>query len=178
MVSPRASVAGPALAAATLAGLAVVAACSWSAIGGDPAPRPPSPTRSAAADACTVVSQHDRALGLPQTDAETVRIAPDVVGEKLTWSLGPRRIIAWVGVDALEEFEDLDFVTVHRPAGQPREWTTRVRPELFLAEAETGHPAPCDLLYVSTEGLPGDAPRKVLADLTVRMGPGEDLVEP
>jgi hypothetical protein len=157
--------------------LLAVAGCSWRATSSDPGPRPPTPTRPASADACTVTPRPDRVLGLPLTNAETVRIAPDVVGEKLTWHWGPRRVIAWVGVDALDAFEDLDFVAVHRRAGQPREWTTLVRPELFVAEATTGGSPPCDVLYVSTEGFPADAPLQVIRDLTVRLQPGQDLVD-
>lgn len=116
-------------------------------------------------------------MGLPLADADTVRIAPDVVGEKLTWRAGVRQVTAWVGIDAPDVFEDLDFVTVKRPPGQPREWTTRVEPDLFLAEAGTGHPKPCDRLYVSTEGFPSDAPLKVIGDLKVLMTPGGEVAD-
>jgi hypothetical protein len=151
-----------------------VAGCSWSSPG-DPAPRPPSPTRPAATDACTIVPRPDLVVGLPLADAETARIAADVVGEKVTWQATGRRVTAWVGIDAPDAFEDLDFVEIPRPPGQPREWTTRLQPQLFLAATATGHRKPCDQLYVSTEGLPGDTARKVLGDLTVRMGPGDEL---
>lgn len=136
-------------------------------------------SRPATADACTVTPRRPRVLGLPATDAETVRIARDVVGEKVTWRSGPRMVIAWVGVDALDEFEDLDFVPVHVDGrSPPREWTTQVRPDLFVVEARTGHPAPCDLLYVSTEGLPGDAALEVADALHVALTPGEDVTPP
>jgi hypothetical protein len=157
--------------------LLAFAGCSWGRGDADPGPRPPTPIRAAGADACTVTSRPSRPLGLPLANAETVRIAPDVVGEKLTWQSGPRRVIAWVGVDALDAFEDLDFVVVHRRAGQPREWTTLVRPELFVAEAATGNAQPCDVLYVSTEGFPADAPLQVIRDLKVGLRPGQDLVD-
>lgn len=155
--------------------LLAFAGCSWGRGDSDPGPRPPTQIRAAGADACTVTSRPNSALGLPLANAETVRIAPDMVGEKLTWQSGTRRVIAWVGVEALDAFEDLDFVVVHRRAGQPREWTTLVRPELFVAEAATGNPQPCDVLFVSTEGFPAYAPLQVIRDLKVQLRPAEDF---
>jgi hypothetical protein len=166
----KAVTAGVLVAAAPLLG-----ACRWGPTSHD-GPRPPDPTRAAQAAACIVTPRPARTLGLPLRDAATVRISPDVVGEKLIWQGGGRRVTAWVGINALDVYEDLDFVSVPQPAGRPREWTTRVRPELFVAETDTGHRAPCNLLYVSTEGFRAGAPLEVIDDLTVRMGSAADLV--
>lgn len=153
--------------------------CSAEGTGPDRPHRGATPTRAAAADACTVSPPRSRVLGLPVVDAETVRIAPEVIGERLTWQSGPRQVIAWVGVDAFDAFEDLDFVLVEAGGThEPREWTTRVRPDLFVAEARTGHAPPCDLLYVSTEGLPGRAALRVVDGLQVALTPGEDVTPP
>lgn len=153
--------------------------CSSESAPSDGPHRAAAATRPAAAEACTVTPRRPRMLGLRAVDAETVRIAPEVVGEKLTWATRSRKVIAWVGVDALDEFEDLDFVPVDvEGTNPPRKWTTRVRPDLFVVEAQTGHPEPCDLLYVSTEGLPGDAALEVADVLRVTFGPGEDVTPP
>lgn len=129
-----------------------------------------TPTREATSDACILTPPRTQVLGMPLVDATTVRIAPDVIGETLTWRAGPRRVTAWVGVDALDAFEDLDFVAVELPrADERRQWTTKVRPDFFVAEVKTGHVAPCDVLYVSTEGLPGRAALDVLSDLEVAL---------
>lgn len=110
-------------------------------------------------------------LGLPAVDAQTVRLAPDVVGEKLTWRSGPRAVTAWVGVHTFESFQDLDLVSVEvAETGGTREWTTRVRPDVFVVEVQTGHPPPCDVLYVSTEGFPRHTALEVVASLRVVFG--------
>jgi hypothetical protein len=110
-------------------------------------------------------------------DKQTSRIAPDVVGEKVTWRAGRHLVTAWVGVDALDVFEDLDFVTVKVPGGRLHEWTTRVQPDLFVAEGRVGHEAPCNVLYVSTVGFPGGAALRVVDGLRVRLTPGEDVAQ-
>jgi hypothetical protein len=110
-------------------------------------------------------------------DKQTSRIAPDVVGEKVTWRAGRHLVTAWVGVDALDVFEDLDFVTVKVPGGRLHEWTTRVQPDLFVAEGRVGQEAPCNVLYVSTVGFPGGAALRVVDGLRVRLTPGEDVAQ-
>lgn len=143
--------------------------CSSVTTAAGPPPRATA-TRDAAVQACTISPIPERVLGLPRADAETVRIAPDVVGEKVTWRSGSRVVIAWVGVDALDAFQDLDLVPVQLEGRkQSQAWTTRVRDDLFLVEDTTGGEPPCDLLYVSTEGLAHHLALRVVDDL--RVGP-------
>jgi hypothetical protein len=86
-------------------------------------------------------------------------------------------VTAWVGIDALDVFEDLDFVTVRIEAGPLREWTTRVQPDLFVVEAPTGHDAPCNVVYVSTVGLSSAATRRVAAGLHATLTSAEEVAQ-
>jgi hypothetical protein len=61
------------------------------------------------------------------------------------------------------------------PGGRLHEWTTRVQPDLFVAEGPTGHDAPCNVLYVSTVGFPSGAALRVVDDLRVRLTPGAEV---
>lgn len=144
-----------------------------------PPPETPSRTtaeRPASAHSCTVAPTPARVLALPRVDAETVRVAPHVVGEKLTWRAGSRTVVAWVGIDALGIFQDLDLVPVRlRGSTRSRMWTTHVRPGLLVVQGDTRRAAPCDLLFLSTEGVrPGAAVRAVerLRVTSTPTGPG------
>ena len=165
-----------ALAGLLVASVAMPSGCAGRITGADAeAFRRPSAARPAAADACILSPARSRVLGLPVVDTKTARIAPEVVGEKVTWRAGRRLVSAWVGIDALDVFEDLDFVTVEVDGSRLREWTTRVQPDLFVVEAPTGQAAPCNVLYVSTVGFRSGAAVRVADDLRVRLTPGEDV---
>lgn len=138
---------------------------------GEPAVPDPQQTRPATADACIASPRPDVIRGLPLVDAQTARIAPDVLGEKLTWRAGKREVVAWVGIDAIDVFEDLDFVPQPVAGSGPKVWTTLAYPSLVVAEGPTGHHKPCDRLYVSTQELPPSVAPAVLTSLRVQLQP-------
>ena len=133
--------------------------------------------RPADADACLIVPRPETVQGLPLYDGQTQRISPLILGERVTWASGPRTITAWVGIDAFDVFEDLDFVALPTIAGDPRLWATRVQPDLFVAARETGFREPCDLVYVSTTGMAVDVATRVSTRLVVRQGTSDELLE-
>ena len=136
----------------------------------------PGLTRPAAADACIASPRPATIRGLPLVDAQTSRIAPGVLGEKLTWRAGGREVVAWVGIDAMEVFEDLDFV---RRPGAPsglRVWTTLAYPSLVVAEGPTGHEEPCDQFYVVTQELSPSVAPAVLTSLRVQLLPASRMI--
>ena len=152
--------------------LAAVTACSTRTT-----PKlPEASVRPADAHACLIVPRPKTVQGLPLSNGQTQRISPLTLGERVTWGSGPRTVTAWVGIDAFDAFEDLDFVALPRPAKVPRLWTTRVVPDLFVSARETGFPEPCNVVYVSTTGLPIDVATRVSRRLDVRQGTRAELV--
>ncbi len=85
-------------------------------------------------------------------------------------------MVAWVGIDALDALEDLDFVPYRGAASGDKVWTTRAYPGLVVAEAVTGHREPCDQYYVTTQGLPPSVAPSVLGSLRVRLLSSESLM--
>lgn len=161
---------------AALPGLAATVALTASGCSQlTPPPQPLSRTtleRPAAAHRCTVSPTPARVLALPRVDAETVRVAADVVGEKLTWRAGSRTAVAWVGVDALGIFQDLDLVPMPlRGRTMSRAWRSHVRPGLVVVQGNTRRAAPCDLLFLSTEGVRRGAAVRAVEKLRVTSTP-------
>ena len=129
----------------------------------------PGTTRPATAEACIASPRPDAIRGLPLVDAQTSRIVPDVLGEKLTWRVGKREVVAYVGINALDVFEDLDFVRRPGAGSGLKVWTTRAYPGLVVAEGPTGYQGPCDRYYVVTQGLLPSVAPAVLTSLRVQL---------
>lgn len=126
--------------------------------------------RPATAQACILKPRPTTLVGLPLTEASTVRIAPDVIGERLAWTAHGKRVEAWVGVNALDALEDLDFAPLQSGVQGVRQWQTVAFQDIYVAERSTGYSAPCDRLYISTRGLPGSTSVDVVAELSVSYG--------
>jgi hypothetical protein len=144
-------------------------ACVPATTGATTAPPAPTKSRPAGADACVASWRPHTLRGLPLIDTATKRVAPHVVGEKITWRQGRRQIVAWVGINALDIYEDLDFVPLGRKPVGDRSWRTKAVPDLVVAEGRGTDP--CANVYVSTHALGTGVAHSVVGELHVRHVP-------
>jgi hypothetical protein len=158
---------------ALLAASVVLAGCSGTATQ-QTGPTVPaaSDLRPATADSCLLQPRPAEILGLPLTESSTERIGPDVIGERLAWAARGKRVEAWVGVNALDALEDLDFAPLQTGVPGVRQWQTVAFQDIYVTERSTGYASPCDRLYISTRGLPGSASVDVVMALKVAYGTG------